>query len=54
MATPQILQQLSGKSPLAQMLPLIKEAMMAVYEYLHERHIDKASEVKAIQAMYKQ
>ena len=30
------------------------EAMMAVYEYLHERHIDKASEVKAVQAMYKQ
>lgn len=27
--------------------------MMAVYEYLHERQIDKASKVKAMQAMFK-
>ena len=30
------------------------ESMMAVYNYLHERQIDKASEIKAMQAMYKQ
>ena len=27
--------------------------MMAVYEYLHERQIKAAAEVKALQAMYK-
>lgn len=27
--------------------------MMAVYNYLHERHIDKAATIKNLQAMYK-
>lgn len=27
--------------------------MMAVYEYLHEKQIEKAAEAKTIQAMYK-
>lgn len=30
------------------------EPMMAVYEYLHKRHIDHASRIKAMQAMYKE
>lgn len=30
------------------------QAMMAVYEYLHEKQIDEASEVKTLQAMYKE
>ena len=29
------------------------EAMLAVYEYLHKRQIDRSGEVKALQAMYK-
>lgn len=29
------------------------EPMKAVYDYLHEKHIDKATEIKAKQAMYK-
>ena len=29
------------------------EAMLAVYDYLHEKHIDDAAEVKAMQTMYK-
>ena len=28
--------------------------MLAVYEYLHKEHIDKALEVKTLQAMYKE
>lgn len=29
-------------------------AMMAVYEYLHNKHINDAAEVKTMQAMYKE
>ena len=29
------------------------EKMMAVYEYLHKRHIEKAAEARNTQAMYK-
>lgn len=29
------------------------EKMMAVYDYLHEKQIEKAAEAKIIQAMYK-
>ena len=29
------------------------ELMMAVYHYLHERHIDKAAEVKNMQSMWR-
>ena len=28
--------------------------MLAVYEYLHKKHIDHAAEVKNLQAMYKE
>ena len=28
-------------------------SMMAVYNYLHEKHIDEAAEIKAMQAMFK-
>lgn len=27
--------------------------MMAIYDYLHEKHIDEAGEAKAMQALYK-
>lgn len=29
-------------------------SMLAVYNYLHEKQIDKAAEIKAMQAMYKE
>lgn len=29
------------------------ERMMAIYEYLHDRHIESAAEAKNVQAMYK-
>ena len=29
-------------------------AMQAVYDYLHEKHIEAAGEVKALQAMFKE
>ena len=29
-------------------------SMLAVYDYLHKRQIDRASEVKAMQTMYKE
>lgn len=29
-------------------------AMMAVYDYLHEKHISDAADVKTMQAMYKE
>jgi ferritin len=29
------------------------EAMMAVYEYLHDKHIEEAAEVRAMQMMFK-
>ena len=29
------------------------EKMLAIYEYLHERHIQSAADAKAIQGMYK-
>lgn len=29
------------------------ESMMAVYEYMHERQIERTAEVKALQAMYR-
>lgn len=29
------------------------EAMMAVYNYLHEKHMEKAAEVKAAQTLYR-
>ena len=29
------------------------EKMMAVYEYLHQKHIDAAAEAKIVQSMYK-
>lgn len=30
------------------------EPMMAVYDYLHKKHIDNAAKVKAMQQMYKE
>lgn len=29
------------------------EAMMAVYEYLHNKHIEEAAQVRAMQSMFK-
>lgn len=29
-------------------------AMMAVYEYLHKKHINKAAKIKSLQAQYKE
>ena len=29
------------------------EKMLAIYEYLHQKHIEKAADTKALQAMYK-
>lgn len=29
------------------------ETMQAVYDYLHDRHMDRAAEVKAIQSIYR-
>jgi ferritin len=30
------------------------EAMLAVYNYLHEKHIEQAAEIKAMQALYRE
>lgn len=29
------------------------EGMLAIYDYLHEKYIDKAKEIKILQEMYK-